>query len=144
LLIVGDGPLSAKLQAFAASLRIASHVVFAGSQRNIETILAGLDVFVSSSLWEGMSTVILESMATGTPVVATNIDGTREIVKNKQNGWLVAAANPIALADAINEALVNKAARERFAGRAKEDVQAFSINAIVAEHERIYSSLRLW
>lgn len=144
LLLVGDGPLDTKLRAYADTLGIAPHVVFAGSQGNIETIFASLDLFVSSSLWEGLSTVILESMAAGTPVVATNIAGTREIVRDKQNGWLVPAANPIALADAIDEALVNKTARERFAGRAKEDVQAFSIEAIVAEHERIYASLRLW
>jgi len=91
-----------------------------------------------------LSTVILESMAAGTPVVATNIAGTREIVQDNQNGWLVPAANPIALADAIIDALVNQTAREAFAGRAREDVQAFSIEAIVAEHEQIYASLRLW
>jgi glycosyltransferase involved in cell wall biosynthesis len=144
LLLVGDGPLDTKLRAYADIMGIASHVVFAGSQGNIETIFASLDLFVSSSLWEGLSTVILESMAAGTPVVATNIAGTREIVQDNQNGWLVPAANPIALADAIIDALVNQTAREAFAGRAREDVQAFSIEAIVAEHEQIYASLRLW
>jgi glycosyltransferase involved in cell wall biosynthesis len=144
LLLVGDGPLDMRLRAHAATLGIATKVVFVGSQQNIETIFAGLDLFVSSSLWEGLSTVILESMAAGTPVVATDIPGTREIVRDRQNGWLVPAADPIAMAEAINEALVNKAACETFAGRAKEYVKVFSIDALVADYERIYASLRLW
>lgn len=142
LLLVGDGPLGPELRAHAETLGIASHVVFAGSQTDIEAILAGLDLFVSSSLWEGLSTVLLESMAAGTPVVATDIAGTREIIHRGQNGWLVPPADAAALAQAIREALENEATRERFAGRAREDVRAFSIGAIAAGHEKIYAALR--
>ena len=142
LLLVGDGPLGSELRARAETLGIASHVVFAGLQADIEAIFAGLDLFVSSSLWEGLSTVILESMAAGTPVVATDIAGTREIIHRGQNGWLVPPADAAALAQAICDALDNEAARERFAGRAREDVQAFSIGAIAARHEKIYVALR--
>jgi len=142
LLLVGDGPLGPELRSHAETLGIASHVVFAGSQTDIEAIFAGLDLFVSSSLWEGLSTVLLESMAAGTPVVATDIAGTREIIRRGQNGWLVPPADAAALAQAIREALENEAARARFAGRAREDARAFSIGAIAAGHEKIYAALR--
>jgi len=81
-------------------------------------------------------------MAAGTPVVATDIAGTREIIRHEQNGWLVPPADAAALAQAIRDALENETARERFAGRAREDVQAFSIGAIAAGHEKIYAALR--
>jgi glycosyltransferase involved in cell wall biosynthesis len=141
LLLVGEGPLGTSLRRYADELGIASHVVFAGSQKNVDAVFASLDLFVSSSLWEGLSTVILESMASGTPIVATSIAGTREIIRDKVNGWLVPAANPSALANAIDEALENSTACEVFASRAKKDVGAFSIEAIVAEYEEIFTEL---
>lgn len=141
LLLVGDGPLNSMLRKYAAALGISSHVVFAGSQKNIEVIFNSLDLFVSSSLWEGASSVILESMASGTPIVATNIAGTREIIRDKQNGWLVPPGDATALGQTILVALEDATSRQTFANNARRDVQSFSIKLIAAEHEKIYSAV---
>ena len=140
-LIIGDGELSDNLRYQTQTLGITHRVTFAGSRSDIEEILACLDLFVSSSLWEGLPTAILESMAAGVPVVATDIPGTRELVKNRYSGWLVPPGDSVALAKAILEALENPHLRIEFAYRAQQIARSFSIGSIADEYEKILLSL---
>ena len=77
-----------------------------GPRTDVADIVAGLDVFVSASLWEGLPTVILEAMLLGTPVVATNITGSRDLVIDGQTGLLAPARDSDALAQAATPTLL--------------------------------------
>jgi glycosyltransferase involved in cell wall biosynthesis len=139
-LIVGEGELADSLKRLATRLNIAPRVNFMGPRPDVERLLAGMDLFVSSSLWEGISTTILESMAAGVPVAATDIPGTRELVHHLENGWLAPPADATALARTIVEALHNPLQREEFVRRAREVAQRYAIEKIAAEYKAIYSA----
>jgi glycosyltransferase involved in cell wall biosynthesis len=142
-LIVGEGNLKKSLQNQAAILGIEHRVIFTGSRLDVEEILSCLDLFVSSSLWEGLPTNILESMASGVPVVATDIPGTREIIQNGYNGWLTPPRDTCALARTIVEALKDANLGRQFAERAQQTVQSFSLDLVVDKHEGIFKSFNL-
>ena len=82
LVIAGDGKLASTLQAQAKRSPVASHIHLLGSQRQIERFYALLDLFVSSSLWEGLPTVLLESIAADVPIVATQVSGSVKLIKD--------------------------------------------------------------
>lgn len=138
--IIGEGKLADALRRLAVRLNIAPHVIFTGPRSDVERLYAAMDLFVSSSLWEGIPTTILESMAAGTPVVATDIPGTRELVRHLTNGWLTPPADSTALARTIVEALDSPTRRADFARAARATVQAYSIERIAAEYRAIYSA----
>jgi glycosyltransferase involved in cell wall biosynthesis len=140
-LIIGDGELSEQLKFQADQKGVSSNIFFTGGRQDIEELFVCMDLFVSSSYWEALPTVILESMAAGVPIVATDIPGTRELIRDKQNGWLVPPRDAFALAQTILVALNDAKSRRLFADNARLDVKQFSIRVIAAEYETLYSSL---
>ncbi len=140
--IVGGGELAEALAAQARDLGVAERVFFTGIRDNIETILPGFDLFVSASLWEGLPTVLLEAMAAGTPVVATRVSGTVELVEDGVTGTLVAPGDPEQLADAILSSIAHRELTQAMAKRAREFVLAhFDIRVVARQHEAIYRQL---
>jgi glycosyltransferase involved in cell wall biosynthesis len=137
-LVVGEGEKESELKALAGELGLQSRVVFTGARSDVEDLLRVVDVLVSASLWEGISTVILESMAAGTPVVATDIPGNREILEDGVHGWLVPVDEPSAVAEAVKSALKRRDLRERIVENARQRAQAFSIEEMVSQHEALY------
>ena len=106
LMILGEGLEEKKLKALAAELRIEEDFVLPGFQQNPYPFIAKAAVFALSSLWEGLPTVLIEAMALGTPVVATDCPGgSAEILDNGKYGSLVPVGDSKALADAILEIL---------------------------------------
>ena len=101
LVIVGDGPLRKDLEAAIRGERIGNLVWLAGDCDNVPDLLRMLDLFVLPSLGEGICNTILESMASGLPVIATRVGGNPELVDEGVTGSLVPPADPSALADAI-------------------------------------------
>jgi glycosyltransferase involved in cell wall biosynthesis len=91
LLIVGDGPDRATLAANAACLDLADSVTFIGYRSDVQSLLPSADLYVNSSITEGISITILEAMAAGLPVVATAVGGTPEVV-DRTTGLLVPTA----------------------------------------------------
>jgi glycosyltransferase involved in cell wall biosynthesis len=140
--LVGDGELIDSLKQSSRRLGIEDHVIFTGPRSDIEQLLSSLDLLVSPSLWEGLSTVILESMASGTPVIATDIPGNHGIIEDGVSGHLLPPGDPVALAAAIVDALGKPSRRQQYACHALSAVKAFSIDAVVAEHESLYSAIR--
>lgn len=141
-LLVGSGKLADPLRSLAHRLGIADHVIFSGLRSDVEGILACLDLFISSSLWEGLSTVILEAIASKVPVVATNIPGNQGIIKDQFSGWLVPPNDSEAMAEMIIKALRSPSLRDQYARQALRIVEAFSIDAVAAEHEALYVQLQ--
>jgi glycosyltransferase involved in cell wall biosynthesis len=103
LLIAGDGPERPRLEELATSLGLLSDDVrFLGPQQDVPTLMAIADGLVMSSLWEGLPYVLLEAMAAGLPIVATDVGGNREVVRDNVNGLLVPKEDPAALAAALH------------------------------------------
>lgn len=108
LTIIGDGPLKSRLMDQIRSLNMADVVKVTGFLRNPYPYFHHADLFVSSSRWEGLPNVILEALACGTPVIATNCPGgTSEIIDEEKNGWLVPTEEIDSLASGICHALNN-------------------------------------
>lgn len=101
LWFVGDGPLRASLEQRCNELGVSGQVRFFGTREDVDDILRQCDIFVRPSLMEGLSLTILEAMATGLPVIATDVGGTKEAVDEGRTGLLVPPSDVPALADAL-------------------------------------------
>lgn len=140
--IIGDGPLQQSLQSKAEQAGVASSVCFYGKRDDVPDLLRQMDVFVLPSIYEGLPTVILESMANGVPVIATDIPGTREIIHAGENGWLVPPRDPAALADCILQTAQDPVARREMAQAAFESLKEFSIERAAQRYAAVYRELR--
>lgn len=141
-LIVGSGELEDRLRAQARQLGVDDRVCFAGARPDVEAILPALDLFVSSSLWEGLPTVILEAMAACVPIVATRVSGTVELVEDGATGVLVEPGNATQLAAAILRTVEASQPARAMAARAREFALArFDIQAVARQHEALYRRL---
>lgn len=142
LVIVGDGPERAVLERRAAREDLAGAVEFLGMRSNVRMLLAGADLYVNSSISEGVSITILEAMAAGIPVVATAVGGTPEILADGIAGILVPARHPQRLAEAMTALCDNRLARARLATVGRRRLESsFTIQRMVAEYEQIYQRL---
>jgi glycosyltransferase involved in cell wall biosynthesis len=142
LLLVGHGPLWDVLRAQAAALGIADSTLFTGARSDVADLYQVMDLFVLSSLWEGLPTVVIESMAGHVPVVATDISGTRELIEPGRTGWLVPPDDSQALASAIQAALADPLARANcVAAAAEEVVPRFRFERVLASYEQLYTEL---
>jgi glycosyltransferase involved in cell wall biosynthesis len=141
-LVAGYGPLEEHLKQLAKELNVASHVRFLGYRRDVPDILAACDVFALPSLWEGMSNSLLEAMAAGRPVVATEVDGNVEQVIDGKTGLLVPPANSDLLADAIRRLAHDPERAAQMGRNARQRVeQEFSLSAMTSAYLALYDSL---
>jgi len=118
-LILGQGELRPVLERQVAELRLGDHVVLAGFRSDVLALLKAFDVFVMSSVTEGLGTSLLDAMAAGRAIVATSAGGIPEVVEDGRTGLLVPPRDSAALADAIVRLLVDDDLRARM-GRAGE------------------------
>ena len=131
LIILGEGELRAELLALSKILGVSSHVSFPGFVRNTTPFYQSADLFVLSSLAEGFGNVIVESMASGTPVVATDCQsGPREILKDGEYGKLV----PISDIDALANAIVTSIKETHCAEVLKRRASDFTIDKITSQY----------
>ncbi|MEI8314489.1 MAG: glycosyltransferase [Verrucomicrobiota bacterium] len=142
LVIIGDGPCLAELQAAAQRLGVASHVGLLGARSDIPTQLSTFDVFTLSSITEGISLTILEAMACGIPIVASDVGGNREIVQPPLCGLIVPARDPQALAAAYLELLNDPNQRVRMGSAGCQRVgDNFSLQTMVRHYRDLYEEL---
>jgi glycosyltransferase involved in cell wall biosynthesis len=140
-IIVGEGELEAELKSLSNSLGVEGVVTFAGFRRDIVAVLAALDVFVLSSVAEGLCTSILDAMASGVPVVATAVGGVPEVVEDGVSGVLVPPADPEAMAGAVGRVLEDDALKERLVNGGRRRATEFSLSNTVEKTERLYMNL---
>jgi len=139
LVLIGEGSLRAQLQQCAADEGVADGVHFMGDRGDVRELLRGFDVFVLSSLSEGYSMALLEACAAGLPVVATDVGGNREIVRDGVNGRLVPASDPAALSAALVDLLSDPSRTAGMGRAAREWVEASgSLQAMAARYEALY------
>jgi glycosyltransferase involved in cell wall biosynthesis len=142
VIIVGDGPLRPELAAQASALGVEKHVVFLGSRSDALELLSTFDVFVLPSEIEGMSNALLEAMAVGRPVVATDVGGNPEVVVDGETGFVVPPADPDRLAAAIVKLLqAPDMAREMGAAGRQRVCEEYRVDVMVRRIENLYDSL---
>lgn len=140
--IVGDGPMNQIVRDLAVQLGIAHAVDFIGMQDDIRPWLADADLFVLSSLSEGVSITLLEAMGAGLPVVATDVGGNREVMLPGETGLLVPPGDPGALAASMIELLQDPARATVLGACGRERVISdFNISRTVAEYQAAYQEL---
>jgi murein biosynthesis integral membrane protein MurJ len=139
LTIVGGGPLEAELKESAQRLGVADSVTFTGWVDEPRAYLAGADLFVLPSRYEGLPNALLEAMAHGVPAIATRVSGSEDLIDDGASGLLVAPEDANALASAIVTALANPLGRARFAERSLERVRAaYDIQHVVQRYVTVY------
>lgn len=140
--LVGDGPELPKLEAQARELGLNGHVIFAGDRSDVSDWLAALDVVVSASEWESLPNAVLEAMAAGRPVVATQVGGTAELVADGETGYVVPPGDPEALADRVLQLLRHPEIGRAFgqAGRARVE-REFAPARMIEALEKLYDRL---
>jgi L-malate glycosyltransferase len=140
--IVGDGASRRDLEDQARRLGLAERVVFTGTRLDVAAILSQATISVAPSLSEGLSNVVLESMAAGVPVVATRVGGTPEILEDGVTGLLVPPCDAPALAGAIGRLLEDETLARRLGEAARERaVTQFSMHHMVRQTEGLYRAL---
>lgn len=139
LVLVGKGELLASLQGRARDEGVADAVHFLGDRSDVRELLQGMDIFVLSSISEGYSMALLEAAASGLPIIATDVGGNGEIVRDGETGRLVPACDPEAMASAIGELLADPAAAERLGQAAFDWVHVHgSLQTMASRYASIY------
>ncbi len=142
LYVVGDGPLRKELNGLVTSLALLDHVEFMGERGDIAHIMKGLDVFVLSSVSEGISLTLLEAMSTGLPVVATNVGGNPEVVIDSVTGFLVPAKDPQKMAEQIKTLITNPDLRVEMGMKGRQRVvEQFSLAETALNYAEQYKLL---
>ena len=140
-LLAGDGPLRPELEREAAQLGVADRIRFLGERRDIPAVLAAADISVLPSASESLSNAILESMAAGLPVVASNVGGNPELVAH-DSGELVAPDREGELATSVERLVTDPARRKAMGRRARElAVAEFTVERMRERHEELYRRL---
>lgn len=140
-ILVGDGVLRKKVEKKVGELGLGKQFKLLGWRRDIAEILAATDIFVLTSLWEGLPRVLPQAMAMGIPIVATNVDGTPEAVIDGINGFLVEPRDVRGMAEKIVYLLDHSKKAAAMGKRGKGMVGEFDIWKMVKEQEELYLTL---
>jgi glycosyltransferase involved in cell wall biosynthesis len=136
--IVGDGDCLQELEGLVHKKGLEDIFQFVGFHANVSQYLKTFDIFVLPSLSEGLSSAILEAMATSLPIVATEVGGIPELVKSGDNGLLVAPADPVSLARAIQHLADHPDQSQRMGMRGRERVEEqFTLERKILETEQL-------
>jgi glycosyltransferase involved in cell wall biosynthesis len=142
LIILGEGGLREALEEQARQLGIAEHVHLPGFQDNPFKYMAAADLFVLSSLFEGFGNVVVEAMACGAPVVATDCPyGPGEVITEGESGLLVPLADASALAGAMRRVLGDGALREKLSRHGRERAESFEASQIAEKYGQLFEEV---
>lgn len=142
LQIIGDGPLRDQLEEQSKTLGLDDAVDFLGMRSDVAKLLCSLDLFVLSSTTEGISLTLLEAMACGLPIAATDAGGNSEVVQDSQTGYISPISDPEKLAENLIRLLESEDLRKQMgaAGR-KRVVQYFSLDRVTQDYLKLYDEL---
>jgi glycosyltransferase involved in cell wall biosynthesis len=141
LVLIGSGPLETDTRALVARLGLADRVIMTGSRPDAAALLPAFDAFVLSSRFEGLPIALLEAMACGLPCVATSVGGIPEVITDGEEGTLVPAGDPAALATAIADVLGDPRRRDEMGCRAARRASDFDMRVAVRQIEHIYDAV---
>ncbi len=141
-LLVGDGVLRPKLEGLIKEKSLKNKVILAGWRNDVPQIMRIFDIFVLTSLWEGLPRVIPEALISGKPVIATAVDGNKEIIKDGESGYLVSPKDVKSMAEKVIFLLRNKEKAIQIGEKGKELINnsSFNIDVMVKKQEKLYES----
>lgn len=139
--IVGDGSLLQELKELTGKLGISNSVKFFGKFADVIPFYSRMNIFILPSLYEGFGIVLLEAMSAGIPVIATNVDGIREVVINGVSGILIRREDPEAIADAVFKIIENPQMADTLVEAGLERSKSFDIKEHVMKLDNFYSNL---
>ncbi len=141
-LLVGEGPDRRQIEDMIRDRGLVGRVHLTGWRADIPELLAAGDALILSSRWEGMPNVVLEAMAAGLPVVATQVEGIAELVIHGRTGLVVPRQSPRDLAAAIEKILTDPTAAKVLGAAGRERAKAeFSWEKMLQKYEQIYESI---
>lgn len=141
-LIAGDGHMRSEIEKLAAERNISGRVRFLGIRNDVPSLMAAADGYVMSSAWEGLPMVLLEAAVSGLPIVATNVGGNGEVVRDGISGFLVPPSDPMALAEAVQRLEQTPLSARTAMGLAGREfvIKHYSLSLVLDEWESIYRS----
>lgn len=139
LLLVGEGASRTELEEQVKAYQSRNRIIFMGSRKDVPDILAGSDLFVLPTLFEGMSNALMEALAAGVPVITTDIPENRQLIKNGLNGVLVKPAEIKDLEAQMQRLLSDKGLRQQLAKSAQADIERrFALKRVAEQwHQEI-------
>ncbi len=142
MVIVGDSPfysIREEMEEKIKKYRLSDSIEFLGNRSDVSRVMNAFDIFVLPSLSEGCSNVIQEAMATGLPVIATNVGGNPELVTDNKTGFLFTSEDAADFADKMERLLLDAELRRQFGRASRQDaLQRFSLNVMVKAYEDYY------
>lgn len=139
--LVGEGKSRKYLEALAKKYSLADNIQFLGNRSDVPELLTNAGIFVLSSRYEGFGIAIIEAMAAGIPVIASNIDGPKEIITDGQNGLLFESDNEVDLAEKIKMVIRDNNLRDLLVNNAFLSSQEYSIEKMYNKYLAVYNDL---
>ena len=141
-IIVGDGEQRKELEELVSRLNLKDKVIFLGWRKDIADILYASDIFVMTSLWEGLPCTILEAMCCSKPIIANAVDGVKEIIEENKTGFKIKPYDFQCTAEKILYLLQNESVIAEMGKAAKISIsKEFDINYAVKQQEELYTAL---
>ncbi len=142
LLLVGDGPQREPLQTLATDLGIDQQVHFAGWRADVPALLKACDALVLPSLWEGLPNVVLEAMAAGIPVIASEVDGVGELIRSGETGFLVSPGSTESLREMLVQLCADSTQSLEISKTAQDIVnKEFKWSDVADDYARLYDEI---
>ena len=139
--VVGQGPLETEMRVLRDKLGLTERVIFTGFRSDATRVMAAVDVFTLASKWEGLPVALMEALALGLPVVATDVGGVGEAMHDGIDALLVPPSDATVLADALQRVLTDHSLRERLAVAAASRASEFDVARAVQRMEQVYAEL---
>jgi sugar transferase (PEP-CTERM/EpsH1 system associated) len=141
LVIIGQGALESELRRLAEDRGIGDLVIFAGQRDDLPCVYRSMHIFVLASLNEGISNTILEAMASGLPIVVTDVGGNGELISDRKTGLVVPARDVVGLSAAVREYIQDAKLREAHGLAARERAeQQFALDSMIQRYRDVYGN----
>jgi len=142
VIIVGDGPKWGELNQYGKARHLADRIIFTGVTRDTVSVYSAVDIFVLSSLTEGVPLTILEAMASRLPVIATRVGGIPDIINDEETGLLVDSQDTDALRVKIEDLMKDQKKRQALSDSAFEFIKTnYSIERMCDAYQQVYGEV---
>ncbi len=139
--LVGDGPMKSRIEMAAKAHKIDRQIILTGIRTDVHDIMHAFDIFMLTSLWEGLPRVIPQAIASGVPVIASRVDGNAEIIRHNTTGLLVTPGNASEFAEAAMDLIQNREKARWMRDNAMKGIDEYSVHTMVQKIDRLYKAL---
>lgn len=136
--LIGDGPMRADVEAAVRAAGLADACVLAGERSDVDELIGQGDLFWLTSDWEGLPNALIEALACGLPAVVTDVGGTRDLVRDGQEGFVVAAGDRAGLVARSHAILSDAALHARMRAAARRRAESFGVQRMVQATQAVY------